>query len=71
MPLTLELLSSRELEVLEGMARGLSNEMIAENLGLAAQTVRNYISNIYDKIDVHSRTEAVIWAWERGLIFPS
>lgn len=67
----LELLSPRELNVLEGIAKGLNNEQIAQEMGLATQTVRNYISNTYDKINVHSRGEAIIWARERGLIFPS
>ena len=61
-------LSKREREVLELVARGSSNEQIAQELGIAAQTVRNYISNIYDKIGVHSRAEAVVWARERGMV---
>ncbi len=67
----LEQLRPREVEVLASMARGLSNEQIAQELGLAVQTIRNYISAIYDKLGLHSRTEAVIWARERGLIFPT
>ena len=66
----LELLSPREIEVLTAIAKGLNNEQIASETGLAPQTVRNYISNIYDKIGVHSRPEAIIWPRERGLIFP-
>ena len=61
-------LSKREREVLELVARGSSNEQIAQELGIAVQTVRNYISNIYDKLGVHSRAEAVVWARERGMI---
>ena len=67
----MELLSPRELGVLTSIAKGMSNEQIAREAGLAAQTVRNYISNIYDKLGVHTRGEAIIWARERGLIFPS
>ncbi len=48
-------LSKHEREVLERLARGLNNEQIAEELGIATQTVRNYISTIYDKLGVHSR----------------
>ena len=66
----LELLSPRELEVITALAKGMSNEQIAQELSLATQTVRNYISNIYDKLGVHTRGEAIIWARERGLIFP-
>ena len=61
-------LSRREQQVLERLATGLGNDAIAADLGLATQTVRNYISTIYDKIGVHSRAEAVIWARERGLV---
>ena len=61
-------LSRREQEVLEHLAQGLSNQDIAAALGLARQTVRNYIAVIYSKLNVHSRVEAVVWARERGLI---
>ena len=61
-------LSRREQQVLERLAKGLSNDAIAADLDLATQTVRNYISAIYDKLGVHSRAEAVIWARERGLV---
>jgi PAS domain S-box-containing protein len=61
-------LSKREREVLERLARGASNDAIAEDLGIATQTVRNYISILYDKLGVHSRGGAIIWARERGLI---
>lgn len=60
-------LSQRERQVLERVARGLTNDDIAAELGLAAQTVRNYISTIYEKINVHSRAGAVVWARERGI----
>ena len=66
----LELLSNRERQVLEHLASGKNNDAIARDLGLSTQTVRNYISTIYDKISVCSRAEAVVWARERGLIFP-
>lgn len=60
-------LSPRERQVLQGVARGLSNDAIAAELGIATQTVRNYISAIYDKLEVRSRAEAIVWARERGL----
>jgi PAS domain S-box-containing protein len=60
-------LSPRERQVLQGVARGLNNDAIAAELGIAAQTVRNYISAIYTKLELRSRAEAVVWARERGL----
>ncbi len=60
-------LSPREREVLQSVAKGFSNDAIAAELGIAAPTVRNYISAIYTKLEVRSRAEAVVWARERGL----
>ena len=61
-------LTPREREVLERIATGASNDDIGAALGIARQTVRNYISVVYDKIGVRSRAEAVVWARERGLV---
>jgi LuxR family maltose regulon positive regulatory protein len=52
-------LSERELEVLQHVARGLSNQEIADKLFLSAGTVKRNMSNIYQKLDVHSRTQAL------------
>lgn len=57
-------LTGREREILERIARGWGTVAIAEDLHLAEQTVRNYISRLYSKLDLHSRAEAVIWARE-------
>ena len=61
-------LSRREREVLERLARAASNDSIAAELGIATQTVRNYISTIYDKLGVNSRAKAVVWARDRGIV---
>lgn len=61
-------LTKRELEVLGLMSRGLTNGQIAEELGLVETTVRNYTASIYDKISVHRRADAIIWARERGVV---
>ena len=61
-------LTPRERGVLGRVAKGMDNREIAAELGLAPQTVRNYISTIYDKLGVRSRAEAVVWARERGLV---
>ena len=55
----LDELSERELDVLKCLADGLTNSQIAERLFLSDGTVRNYISGIYSKLNVHSRMEAV------------
>lgn len=60
-------LTEREREVLEHLAHGHSNAGIATKLHLAEQTVRNYLSRIYRKLNVTNRTQAIIWARERGL----
>ena len=60
-------LTRRERQVLEQVARGHSNAQIAADLGIAPQTVRNYITSVYEKIGVRTRVEAVVWARERGL----
>jgi LuxR family maltose regulon positive regulatory protein len=63
-----EALSERELQVLRLLAAGLSNREIAEQLYLAVGTVKKYTSNIYGKLGVHSRTQAVARARELGLL---
>ncbi|MDQ7028849.1 MAG: response regulator transcription factor [Ardenticatenia bacterium] len=55
-------LTPREKEVLRLIAQGYSNTEIAEALNLAYQTVRNYISRIYSKLGVHSRSEVIMLA---------
>lgn len=59
-------LSVRERQVLGHIAQGRGNDLIAAELGLAVQTVRNYVSSIYDKLGVRTRVEAAVWARERG-----
>jgi len=64
----IEPLSQRELEILHLIARGLSNRQIAERLFLALDTVKGHNRNIFDKLQVKSRTEAVARAHELGLL---
>jgi PAS domain S-box-containing protein len=63
-------LTPRERQVLERLAAGWDNAQIASDLGLAEQTVRNYVTNVYEKLRVRSRAEAVVWARDRGLTAP-
>lgn len=61
-------LSAREIEVLEQLAKGLSYNIIASNLFLSPYTVRKHIENIYTKLQVHSKMEAVQKARRNNLI---
>lgn len=60
-------LTPREREILELLAQGLTNTAIAEKLVLSPKTIRNQVSNIYSKLQVATRSEAVIKARESGL----
>jgi pimeloyl-ACP methyl ester carboxylesterase/DNA-binding CsgD family transcriptional regulator len=60
-------LTARESEILEHIARGLDNAQIAARLALSEKTVRNHITHIFDKIGVESRAQAIVLARERGL----
>jgi len=61
-------LSARELEVLVLVARGLSNARVASSLHLSEATVKRHLANVYERIGVHSRTEAVRKALKEGWI---
>jgi DNA-binding NarL/FixJ family response regulator len=61
-------LTPRELDVLRLLAQGLDNEAIAQRLVLTRRTVQNHISIIYDKLGVTSRTEALLYAVQKGWV---
>jgi len=63
-----ELLSKREIEVLKLVTRGLSNKDIADELFLSIRTVQGHIGNIFNKLQVSSRTEAVVHALKQGWV---
>jgi two-component system, NarL family, response regulator LiaR len=63
-----EPLTERELEVLKLLAKGLSNQEIAESLHLSEGTVRNYLSTLFSKLGVSDRTKAAVLAIQHGLI---
>jgi DNA-binding NarL/FixJ family response regulator len=63
-----EFLTPRELDVLRLIGQGLRNRMIAERLVISEKTVQNHISNIFAKLQVNDRSEAIIWASQRNLI---
>lgn len=60
-------LSGREVEILNGVARGLSNRAIAGELWLSDQTVKFHLHNVYRKLGVSNRTEAARYAFEHGM----
>jgi DNA-binding NarL/FixJ family response regulator len=61
-------LSARELEVLNLAARGISNQDIADRLGLSLRTVKGYLADLFLKLNVASRTEAVIIGLRKGIL---
>jgi DNA-binding NarL/FixJ family response regulator len=61
-------LSERELSILRALGEGMSNKQIAKQLWLAEQTVKFHLTNIYRKLNVSTRTEAVNAAYRRGLL---
>lgn len=64
-------LTSREVEVLDLMAQGLSNKDIASALGIALETAKVHVKNILEKLDVSDRTAAVTTAIKRGILHVS
>ena len=63
-----ESLTEREIEVLKLAARGLTNIAIAQALNISDRTVHGHLSNIYAKLEVANRTEAVLKALQKGWI---
>lgn len=61
-------LTPREFEILVLLAQGASNERIADELAIAPKTVRNHVSNIYSKLSLTTRAEAIVLAREAGRV---
>jgi DNA-binding NarL/FixJ family response regulator len=60
-------LSARELEVLQLVARGLPNKLIARELGISEKTVKAHLTRVFTQIGVTDRTQAALWAQRNGL----
>jgi len=65
---SIEALTQREVDVLRLVARGLTNKAIGQTLGISDRTVQGHLANIYGKLSVNSRTEAVTEALKQGWI---
>jgi DNA-binding NarL/FixJ family response regulator len=63
-----DVLSDREIEILRGVARGQPNKIIAAELAISENTVKNHIKSILCKLDADDRTHAVTIALKRGYI---
>jgi DNA-binding CsgD family transcriptional regulator len=61
-------LTKREIEILQLMAAGANTKVLAERLHVSPATIRNHAQNIFAKLDVHSRLEAVAWANQHRLV---
>jgi len=61
-------LTAREMEVLRLIANGLSNRDIAEDLVISENTVKGHVSNILSKLHLADRTQAAVYAWQKGIV---
>ena len=61
-------LTEREMEVLKLIAKGYSNERIAEQLVISLGTVKGHVSNILSKLHLVDRTQAAVYAWQKGVV---
>lgn len=63
-------LTAREVEILKLLAAGQANKQIASQLRISEKTVRNHVSNMYAKLQIYDRAQAVLYAVRKGLVEP-
>ena len=61
-------LTGREIEILKLLAGGMANKQIAYKLKISEKTVRNHVSNMYEKLNIYDRSQAVLYAVRKGLV---
>ncbi|HVH62738.1 MAG TPA: response regulator transcription factor [Candidatus Dormibacteraeota bacterium] len=61
-------LTNREIEILKLLAGGMANKQIAFRLKISEKTVRNHVSNMYEKLGIYDRSQAVLYAVKKGLV---
>jgi DNA-binding NarL/FixJ family response regulator len=61
-------LTNREVEILKLLANGMANKQIAYRLKISEKTVRNHVSNTYEKLNIYDRSQAVLYAVRKGLV---
>jgi DNA-binding NarL/FixJ family response regulator len=61
-------LTAREIEILKLLASGMANKQIAYKLRISEKTVRNHVSNMYEKLQIYDRAQAVLYAVRKGLV---
>ena len=61
-------LTTREVEILKLLATGMANKQIAYRLKISEKTVRNHVSNMYEKLNIYDRSQAVLYAVRKGLV---
>ena len=69
-PAAIGTLSAREREILVGLARGRSNRELADDLIVSEATVKTHVSNLLTELGVRSRVQAVVLAYEAGVVRP-
>jgi NarL family two-component system response regulator LiaR len=66
--ITPDALTQREIVILSALSRGLTDREIAQRLFISVRTVQSHLAHIYEKLHVHNRTEAALFAVQHGLV---